>query len=60
MAKIRLTPDETRDQLEYEKGKSSNLEAEVADLQKEITTLREDALQKVSYKYLLLLTCVYS
>ena len=48
LAKIRLTPDETRDQLDYEKARTSNLECEIADLQQETTALREEALSKVS------------
>jgi hypothetical protein len=48
LAKIRLTPDETRDQLDYEKARTSNLEFEIADLQQETTALREEALSKVS------------
>ena len=49
LAKIRLTPDETRDALDFERSRTFNLEAEVADLQDEISALREEAVNKVCF-----------
>ena len=48
LAKIKLTPDETRDALEEERKVTKNLEGEVEDLASEIKRLREEAGEKVS------------
>lgn len=50
LAKIRLTPDETRDALEEERKATKNLEGEVDDLTAEIRALREEAASKVSVR----------
>ena len=51
LVKIRLTPDETRDALDYERSRTFNLEAEVGDLQDHITELREESQNKVSCRF---------
>ena len=51
LAKIRLTPDETREALEEERKVTKNLESEVDDLTKEIHALRGESANKVSLKW---------
>jgi hypothetical protein len=57
LAKIRLTPDETRDALDHERSRTFNLEAEVADLVNEIAALRDESINKVR-SYFLCFWCV--